>query len=190
MSELDLIEQATNSIKEAAEKSVASKTDTLQAINEAAQERFKLLSEIEELGAQMQVKQDRVKKIEEELIPGIMDNVGIPEIKLPSGHKVSVSDHVAVSIPKTTETEAFGWLEDHNFGDIIKNELVVSFDKAENDKAKQLQKELIEEGYDPSIKRGVHPSTLRAWAKEQMKKGITLPSDIFSTWVTRKAVIK
>lgn len=190
MSELELIEQATNSIKEAAEKSVASRTDTLQAISEAAQERFKLLSEVESLNAQLEERQNRIKQIEEEIIPGIMDNVGIPEVKLPSGHKVSVSDYIFISIPKASEDEAFSWLEQNNHGDIIKNELSITFGKEENEKAIQLKTELMEEGYDPKIKRGVHPSILRAFAKEQQSKGVTLPATVFSTWVTRKAVIK
>ena len=42
--DLNIIEEAANSIREVAEKSIASKQDSLLAISNAAQKRFELLS--------------------------------------------------------------------------------------------------------------------------------------------------
>ena len=162
MNTMEAIEQATESVRQVAEKSALNKQDTLKAISESTTERFQLLQEIEEIEEVLKRKKDRIREIEESVIPTLMDGVGIPEIKLPSGHKITVSDHIAVSIIKNLEADAFEWLEEHNYGDIIKNELSVTFDKKENEKAQELRQKLQEEGFNPSIRRNVHSSTLKA----------------------------
>jgi len=45
-------------------------------------------------------------------------------------------------------------------------------------------------GLDPEQKEAVHPSTLKAFVKEQIEKGSEIPSETFGIFIGQKTVIK
>lgn len=164
--------------------------DTLLRISEALQRRSVLLKQVAHLDELIKTKLDDLKAVEEKELPELLDSVGMKELTLSTGEKLTLSDHVSVNITKAAEDDAFSWLEQNGYGDIIKNELTVKFDKDENEKVAVLRQQLTQEGFHPSVKKQVHPSTLKAWSKEVMRKGVMLPTECFSQWVTRKVTIK
>jgi len=118
--------------------------------------------DIEVLEAQLKLKREAARHLEESYIPELMDELGLESVTLTDGTKLTVKPFVAAHISKDHEAEAFQWLEDHGYGDIIKERTVVN----------------------------VHPSTLKAWAKERVESGDNIPDDLFGVYVGRKAVLK
>ncbi len=78
------------------------------------------------------------------------------------GSKVDVVENIYVSIPKDPDKSAacYKWLEDNGLGDIIKNNVGMSFGKGENEDAKKLEQTIKDLGFIPEVKVSVHPDTL------------------------------
>ena len=61
--------------------------------------------------------------------------------------------------------------------DIIKNDVTCSFGKGEDNMAGDVIGLLRDKGFDPKTKTHVHPSTLKAFVKEQITKGTPIDLD-------------
>jgi hypothetical protein len=110
-------------------------------------------------------------------------------ITLSSGSKVSIQEVYKAHISEENKPDVFAWLRENGFDDIIKNDIVVTFGRGEEDNATELYQRLRDEGQAPVQKSGVHPSTLKAFVKEQINKGANLPRDKFGVYVTNKVKI-
>lgn len=162
----------------------------LTFLAEKAAELNQLNNKLEDLNRQAKDVSLEIKRMNEEIIPNYMQELGLSEIKLSNGAKVTVKQQIFASIKKENEGQAFQWLEDHGHGDLIKTELKVNFGKGELDKAHNLRLVLRDMDIDAAVKPTVHWQTLRAFAKEQMEKGVQLPEDLIPTHVVPTAVIK
>ena len=115
---------------------------------------------------------------------------GLSEFKLADGTKVTVQQFYSASIPKDKVDEAMQWLRDNGHGDLIKNTVSVAFGKGEDTLATDLKKYLGANGNSYEDKTGVHPQTLRAFAREQIEAGQNLPLDTLGIYIGLKTVIK
>ncbi len=147
--------------------------------------------EIKDLTEVLKGHADRLRTLTEATIPNLFDEIGgLREIVLDDGRRIIVSEEVYPNIKKENQPAAFKWLRDHNFGDLIKNEVKVAFGAGEDAKAIELQAMLIECGFPMGQqKTTVHSMTLGAFVREQLKKGADLPSSI-DVMRVRKSVIK
>ena len=95
------------------------------------------------------------------------------------------------TVPKddTKRENALQWLRTNGLGDIIKNNVSVTFGKGEDDKAKQLLDLAAENGYEPQQKSDVSWNTLTALYRERVEAGLDMPSDCFSLWIKDKTKI-
>jgi hypothetical protein len=73
-------------------------------------------------------------KLSVELIPALMDEMGVERLDV-DGVTVSRKMMVHASIPVARREEVYAWLRDNNLDDIIKNDVVVSFGKGEDNRA-------------------------------------------------------
>ena len=78
---------------------------------------------------------------------------------------------------------AYKWLRENGLGDLIKNEVAVTFGKGEDNKAEQLLSLAEQEGYEPQQKQKVEPMTLKALYRERVEAGLDMPSEFFHTFV-------
>jgi hypothetical protein len=101
-----------------------------------------------------------------------------------------VATVISANISKDRSAGAHEWLRDNGFGDLIKNTVSVNFGKGEDDKAGELIKGLEDSGYNVDQKEAVHPSTLKAFCKEQIEKGSEIPTDLFGIFIGQKTTIK
>lgn len=83
----------------------------------------------------------------------------------------------------------YEWLEDNGLGDIIKNNVGISFGKGEGNKAKHLEETIKEMGLIPEVKISVHPSTLKATIKKWHQEGRSVPDNTFSLFIGQKTKI-
>jgi hypothetical protein len=147
--------------------------------------------EIADLEEQLKKKKEEADFISSNVIPELLAEQGLSEIKLSDGSKVSVKKEFRATVPKddTKRESALQWLRDQGLGDIIKNNVSVSFGKGEDDKAEQLLNLAAENGFEPQQKSDVSWNTLTALYRERVEAGLDMPSDCFSLWIKDKTKI-
>jgi len=129
-------------------------------------------------------------RLSEEVIPALMSEAGVSRIDLEDGSVVKVSPYYYAKIPEDKRADAFEWLRENNFGDLVKNNITVSFSKGEDSKAVQLKAELESKGLVVDQKEDVHWQTLRGFVREQIEKNNNIPSDLFGLYISQKTSIK
>ena len=140
--------------------------------------------------------EDIIKKKEEELkklkkdseilssdvIPTMMTEMNISTLKLADGSAVEVNPIYGASISPNNREAAFNWLRDNDLGDLIKNEVTVSFGQNEDNKASIYANLAQGQGYQPIQKLKVEPMTLKALVRERVESGKDMPSDLFNVF--------
>jgi len=147
--------------------------------------------EIASLEEQLKAKKAEADDIGSRVIPELLAEQGLSEIKLSDGSKVSVKKEFRATIPKddARRESCLQWLRDQGLGDIIKNNVTVSFGKGEDDKAEQLLNLAADNGFRPQQKSDVAWNTLTALYQERVQSGLDMPSESFSLWIKDKTKI-
>jgi hypothetical protein len=143
------------------------------------------------------VKEDELKQaeaelrlVQEDLLPNAMAEAGMKAFTLDNGAKITIKDDVAVSVPADKKRDAYAWLRESGFGDLIKNTVAIDFGRGEDANAEALKEYCQENGMNYSDKEGVHAQTLKAFIKEQMARGVDVPLELFGAFPYSRAVIK
>jgi len=129
-------------------------------------------------------------KVSGEVIPTLMGEMALSSLKLADGSSVEVKKIYGASIPVTKREAAFNWLRNNDLGDIIKNEVTVSFGRNEDNKAAEYASLAQSQGYQPAQKLKVEPMTLKALLRERTEAGKEMPSDLFNTFVGNQTKIR
>lgn len=139
-------------------------------------------------------KEEELKELNKQLwkvsnfdIPLMMRDIGMSEFKLYNGMKVEVKPYY---VGKITDDKAYEWLIDNNHGDIIKAEIVIPYDAANEEQKHELQVMLKENNVQYGEKLGVHHMTLGAFIKEQEQLGTPLDEKLFNVFSGFKTYIK
>lgn len=143
-----------------------------------------------EAEADSKVKKAELKQIQEVELPNLLESAGLKSCETLDGKKVNVSEYIRANIPDDKELDAFLWLEDNGHGDIIKDQVTVSYGKGNDDLASELEEFLMKQGADYARKRGVHHSTLSSLIKELLEEGVPVPLDLFGAFRQRIAKVK
>jgi Asp-tRNA(Asn)/Glu-tRNA(Gln) amidotransferase B subunit len=145
--------------------------------------------QIADIENQLKTIQEQELKLSEQIIPNLMQEMGISLLKLADGSSVEVKPYYAAKIPADKTNEAFTWLRDNGHGDLIKNNVTVTFGRSEDDKANELIDLVKQKGHSYKQAEKVEPMTLKAFVKEQIQNGKMVPSDIFGIYVANKTKI-
>ncbi len=127
-----------------------------------------------------------------EVIPTMMQEMNVRTMKLADGSAIEVKPVYGASITEAKKEEAFKWLRDNDLGNIIKNEVTVSFGRNEDNKAANYANLAQSQGYQPVQKLKVESMTLKALVRERIENGLDMPSELFNvfqgnrTKITRK----
>ena len=128
-------------------------------------------------------KQREVERISGEIIPTLLSEMGLSSLKLADGSAVEVKPYYAANISVNNREAAYSWLRSNGLGDIIKNEITVSFGRNEDNKAANYANLAKGQGYQPTQKLKVEPMTLKALVRERIEAGKEMPTDIFNVFV-------
>ena len=159
---------------------LANKIKEMQAIQNAIEQNEKYLK---------QRKQD-LEQVSGETIPTMLTEMGLSYLKLTDGSSVEVKTNYSATITQANKEAAFNWLRENGLGDIIKNELTVSFGRNEDNKAAEYAELAKGQGYQPTQKLKVEPMTLKALVRERIEGGKPLPTEIFNVFIGNKTTIK
>jgi hypothetical protein len=131
---------------------------------------------------------DHARRLREETIPAAMQELGLTQLTLTTGEKLTIKPEVYASIPEANQVAALKWLEDHGFGGLIKVTVAAQYGRGEAAVAQELAAELAERGIVVDFDQTVHPQTLKAFLREQLAEGKDIPLELFGcrpVWTTR-----
>jgi len=174
--------------KDAAALQVAD--NDLQGIAQMARRAKSLEKEIEDYEAELKQRKEQFRKLTEEAIPEALTGLGLKSFKMEDGSSIEVKAFYSASITEARRAEAFQWLRENGYDDIIKNTISVRFGRGEEALCAQAVATLREAGYPVEQAEKVEPMTLKAWVKEQVEKGREFPSELFGAYIGQKATIK
>ena len=121
---------------------------------------------------------EKARELSQIVIPQMMKEMNITKLKLKDGASIEVSNFYSAKIILEKQEEAFNWLRSNGLGDIIKNDVTVTFGRGEDNKAMAYATLAKGQGYEPVQKIGVHPQTLKAVVRERTESGQDLPADL------------
>ena len=147
----------------------------LDAIARLANKAAELEAEVVEAERLLKQAQNAYREITDDQLPAALDAVGLEKFTMKDGSEISVKETYHASNPVNRRPEAYTWLRDHDFGDIVKNNVTVSFGRGEDKAAKDFVDLCDTKGYVPDQIEKVEPSTLRAWLRERVESGDPVP---------------
>jgi len=168
------------------EKDQTEVLDRTENIKSLANQVKKLRDLEDQVKTEEQALKDKEKEIERisgEVIPTLLSEMGLSSLKLADGSAVDVKPYYAASILNKNKDAAYSWLRDNGLGDIIKNNVTVSFGRNEDNKAAEYANLAKSQGYQPTQKLKVEPMTLKALVRERIEKGLDMPMDTFNVFV-------
>ncbi len=145
---------------------------------------------IEELESFLKTAKATERKLLDIEIPELMQELDLTAITTADGATVDIIPFVDARIPVKKQPQAFGWLRENDFGDLIKHQVISQFAAGEDDAAFAAKLYLEESGFNVEDKVSVHPMTLKAWVREQDAKGTEIPEDLFGVYRGQTTKIK
>ena len=167
-----------------------SRTENIQSLADQVQRLEGLLQRIETSENNLKDLKKAYQHISGEVIPTMMSEMGLSELKLQDGSHLKVATSYRATITEANKEAAFNWLRNNGLGDIIKNEISVSFGRNEDNKAADYAALAQERGYQPTQKLKVEPMTLKALVRERIEAGKEMPTEIFGVFSENKTTIK
>ena len=186
----DLLSEMASDVAEAFDKLDTLDTGKLDGVSRLAADAANLEKEISSAEQLLKDKKQALHKITDEQLPEALEEMGLQKFTLTDGAEISVKPIYAASIPKDRKDEAFQWLRDHEFGDLVKNNVTVTFGRGEDETAKEFVGLCGSQGFVPSQLEKVEPMTLKAWLRERVEAGDPIPLDLFGAFISQRATIK
>jgi len=163
--------------------------DNVKSITDKCHQLQELQQQYKDIEEQLSKTKNKVRDLEERVIPEMMQEAGVSKIKLKDGTEVEVKPFYAAKIPESRVEEAFGWLRGNGFEDLIKNTVTANFNRGQDNQVSELIKVCEEHGFAYSKKEKVEPMTLKAFVREQVEGGKKLPFDLFGVYIANKTKI-
>ena len=173
----------------------ADQTESITQTNDA-KTLFEQVVKLRDLEDKIKIAEENLKQLKKqedllsgEIIPTMMTEMNISTLKLADGSAIEVKPIYGASIPADKKEEAFNWLRKEGLGDLIKNEVTVSFGRNEDNKAAEYAVLAQGQGYQPTQKLKVEPMTLKALVRERIESGKDMPSDLFNVFAGNRTKI-
>lgn len=174
---------------EAASELMRLQDNSLGVISRLVRQQMAAQQRVEELEADLDVAKKHLRSIQEDLLPTAMGEFGLKELKMEDGSKVVVKQDVQASVSKQFQSEAFDWLRNNGWGDLLKNVVSVPFGRGEEQRATELIQTLSNDGLICDQKVWVEPMTLKAFVRERVNAGEQFPDQLFNVYIVNKATI-
>jgi hypothetical protein len=166
------------------------KTENIQSLADQVEKLNTLDQQVVLLEKDLKQKKKDFEYLSGEVIPTMMAEMGLSQLKLMDGSLIDVKPNYSANITIANRDAAFNWLRTNGLGDIIKNEISVSFGRNEDNKAADYAALASERGYQPTQKLKVEPMTLKALVRERIENGKEMPTELFNVFVGNKTTIK
>ena len=165
------------------QEEVLTRTTEIKSLSEQVLRLRDLEAEVKAQEEKIKQTQKEIARISEDVIPTMLSEMGLSQLKLADGSSVDVKPFYTASISVANREKAYKWLRDNGLGDIIKNDVTVSFGRNEDNKAVDYANLAKSQGFEPTQKLKVEPMTLKALVRERIEAGKEMPMDIFNVYV-------
>ena len=162
----------------------------LSIVSALANKQLQLVTEVAELEADLKAKKEELRLTSEQELPDAMQAAGLTQIKLNSGENISINEFYNAHISKANQENSYEWLTANGHEGLIKNEVLLKFGREESLVVDETVSALQARGLSPQVRQSVHPSTLKAFVKEQFTSGNDIPTEPFGIYIGTKATIK
>lgn len=164
----------------------------LSDLNRLAEEQVKAEIALEEAQKVLNKAQQDLKEINERRLPEAMEAIGIKEFTTQNGLKITIKDIVRASIPKNHAHEALEWLRTNGAESLIKNNVVMTFGRGQDEQVEKLVAEMLERFGDQTVahNEGVHAQTLSKYVRECLEEGKEIPLELLGVYQGKQSVVK
>ena len=162
----------------------------LSKVSRLAEELIDKEEEVKEAEARLKILKEQARDVAERQLPEAMAEVGMAKFVLTDGSEVTVKPYYSAKIGEDKRDECFNWLQDHGHEALIKDEVSVTFNKGEHERAEEFKTQLEQQGIEYNGKMGVHPQTLTAFVREQVESGAEFPLELFNVYIGQIAKVK
>ena len=162
----------------------------LSLVSALANKQVELAQELASLEEAVKAKKEEFRATSEQELPEAMQAAGLTELVLSTGEKITISEFYNAHISKVNQETAYNWLVSNGHAGLIKNEVSLKFARDQERIAEETILALKARGLSPEVRQSVHPSTLKAFVKEQLTSGKDIPSEPFGIYIGSKAIIK
>ena len=169
---------------------VLQKTEDIKSLADQVENLEEVSRNIENHEEHLKQLKKKHEHLSGEVIPTMMSEMGLSHLKLVDGSSVDVKPNYSANITIANRDAAFNWLRENGLGDIIKNEISVSFGRNEDNKAADYAALAQERGFQPTQKLKGEPMTLKALVRERIEAGKDMPTELFNVFVGNKTTIK
>ena len=164
-------------------------SNDMQALSDQVIKLRNLEDDLEKQEEKLKKLKNDIDVLSGDVIPTMMTEMNVSKFTLADGAGVEVKPVYGASITVAKKEEAFNWLRNNGLGDLIKNEITVSFGRNEDNKAAEYASLAQGQGYQPSQKLKVEPMTLKALVRERLESGKEMPTDLFNVFAGNKTKI-
>ena len=168
---------------------VLDRTENIKSLANQVKSLKELEDELKADEESLKNKKKEIERISGEVIPTMLSEMGLSSLKLADGSAVDVKPYYAANISIANREAAYSWLRSNGLGDIIKNDITVSFGRNEDNKAAEYANLARGQGFEPTQKLKVEPMTLKALVRERIEAGKDMPMDIFNVFVGNRTKI-
>ena len=165
------------------QEEVLDRTENIKSLASQVKSLKELEDEIKADEESLKNKKKEIERISGEVIPTMLSEMGLSSLKLADGSAVDVKPYYSANISIKNRESAYNWLRQNGLGDIIKNEISVSFGRGEDNKAAEYANLAKGQGFQPTQKLKVEPMTLKALVRERIENNKDMPMDIFNVFV-------
>lgn len=123
----------------------------------------------------------------EHLLPELFEQVGMTEVKTKAGTKLKSEEKIFHNVSKARKAAAMKWLEDHGHGGLIKNTVVVAFNRGQETEVQELLTTLAQQFENVRTDKEVAPATLGALLRNLLKEGKDVNQELFG--IVRRTVV-
>lgn len=147
----------------------------LKTLSENIEAKERELSEIKE----------QKRHIEQEVLPEFFEQLGVQQITLADGQTIKLNTFPVGRLTTDTRDAALQWLREHNHEGIITNSFKLKLKTHENRLADETRQFLTEHNIPFENKEDIHPSTLKAFIREQVEQE-GFPKDLFNVFEVKQ----
>jgi len=141
---------------------------------------------LEQIEAALEAARARINDIELNALPAAMEQIGLRSFTLESGAAMEIQPFYSLK----SSDKTLAWLVTHGHADLIKSNITVAFTKGQAKDVAKARKLLDKAGFSYEVKEAVHPSTGKAWLREQVEAGNAPPLDELDAYIGRKATMR
>ena len=129
---------------------VIDKTSNIKSLAEEVKKLRTMEDQVKLQEEALKVSKRELEVVSAEIIPTMLSEMGLSSLKLADGSSVDVKPFYSATITVQNRDKAFNWLRINGLGDIIKNEISVSFGRSEDNKAAEYANLAKGQGYQPT----------------------------------------